>query len=110
MPAPQDAADHDISVPFAVVCWPVSDPLARYQMVRERANQQLVDAHHAFWADEAAMIEGSPFDIVSRGDAQQLPPLLIVQGTKDDNLTPDMQQRFVSAYRGPRRQRGSRDL
>ena len=89
----------DIAVPFVVVCWPVSDPHARYQMVRERANQKLLDAHHAFWADEAAMREGSPFDIVTRGDAQQLPPLLIVQGTKDDNLTPDMQHRFAAAYR-----------
>jgi acetyl esterase/lipase len=90
--------EHDVTVPFAVACWPVSDPHARYRMVRERANQKLVDAHHAFWADEAAMIEGSPVDIVTRGDAQHIPPILIVQGTQDDNLTPDMQQRFANAY------------
>jgi acetyl esterase len=45
------------------------------------------------------MAEGSPYDIVRRGEAQQLPALLILQGTNDDNLTPDMQQRFVAAYR-----------
>jgi dipeptidyl aminopeptidase/acylaminoacyl peptidase len=45
------------------------------------------------------MAEGSPYDIVRRGDAQQLPSLLILQGTNDDNLTPDMQQRFVATYR-----------
>jgi len=63
-------------VDFAVLGWPVSDPLARYHMVRERANARLMEAHHAFCADEAAMGEGSPLDIVTRGDAQRLPSLL----------------------------------
>ena len=93
-----EAGQPDIHVPFVVACWPVSDPLARYQMVRQRANTRLTEAHHAFWSGEEAMAEGSPFAIVTRGDAQALPPVLIVQGTHDDNLTPDMQQRFVEAY------------
>jgi dipeptidyl aminopeptidase/acylaminoacyl peptidase len=88
----------ETAVDFAVLGWPVSDPLARYHMVRERANARLMEAHHTFWADEAAMGEGSPLDIVTRGDAQRLPSLLILQGTNDDNLTPDMQQRFIDAY------------
>ena len=32
------------------------------------------------------------------GEAKRLPPVLIIQGTKDDNLTPDMAERFASAY------------
>lgn len=96
---PARGGEPEIAVDFAVLGWPVSDPLARYRMVRERGDSRLADAHHAFWADEAEMAEGSPFDIVSRGDAQNLPALLILQGTNDDNLTPDMQQRFVDAYR-----------
>jgi acetyl esterase len=95
---PTEDGQSGIGVPFVVACWPVSDPLARYQMVRQRANARLIEAHHAFWSDEAAMAEGSPFAIVTRGDAQQMPPVLIVQGTNDDNLTPDMQQRFIAAY------------
>ncbi len=96
---PPLAGAPDIAVDFAVLGWPVSDPLARYRMVRERANVRLMEAHHAFWPGEEAMAEGSPLDIVTRGDAQRLPSLLILQGTNDDNLTPDMQQRFVEAYR-----------
>jgi acetyl esterase len=96
--APLAGGEPDIAVGFAVLGWPVSDPLARYRMVRERANTRLMEAHHAFWADEEQMREGSPYDIVARGDAQHLPSLLILQGTNDDNLTPDMQQRFVDAY------------
>ena len=30
---------------FAVACWPVADPLARYRAVRERGNDRLVEAH-----------------------------------------------------------------
>lgn len=89
----------DTAVDFAVLGWPVSDPLARYRMARARANTRLMEAHHAFWTGEEQMTEGSPYDIVTRGDAQRLPSLLILQGTSDDNLTPDMQQRFVEAYR-----------
>ncbi|HEY5340919.1 MAG TPA: alpha/beta hydrolase [Candidatus Aquilonibacter sp.] len=89
----------EIAVGFAVLGWPVSDPLARYRLMRERANTRLLEAHDAFWADETAMAEGSPYDIVARGDAQRLPSLLILQGTNDDNLTPDMQELFVGAYR-----------
>lgn len=95
---PAMGGEPDLAVRFAVLGWPVNDPLARYQMVRDRADTRLRDAHHAFWAGEAEMAEGSPYDIVRRGDAQQLPSLLILQGTNDDNLTPDMQQRFVAAY------------
>jgi acetyl esterase/lipase len=93
------AGEPDIAVPFAVVCWPVSDPAARYRMVRDTGLSKLAYAHHAFWADEAQMTEGSPLDIVARGDAERLPSLLIVQGTNDENLTPDMQDRFAAAYR-----------
>jgi acetyl esterase len=96
---PAQGGEPDISVDFAVLGWPVSDPLARYRMVRAKANARLMEAHHAFWTGEEQMREGSPYDIVVRGEAQRLPSLLIVQGTNDDNLTPDMQQRFVEAYR-----------
>jgi acetyl esterase len=89
----------ETAVDFAVLGWPVSDPLARYRMVRDRANARLMEAHHAFWpGGEDMMAEGSPIDIVTRGDAQRLPSLLILQGTNDDNLTPDMQHRFIDAY------------
>jgi acetyl esterase len=93
------AGESGVSVPFAVACWPVSDPVARYAMTREQGKAKMTAAHDAFFGTENAMKDASPFDIVTRGDAQELPPLLIVQGTNDDNLTPDMQQRFAAAYR-----------
>jgi acetyl esterase len=86
-------------VKFAIICWPVADPLTRYRVQQERANERLVAAHHAFWPDVAAMEEGSPQHILSRGEKVVTPPALIMQGDNDDNLTPDMASRFAEAYR-----------
>jgi len=88
----------DAGVAFAVVCWPVADPLARYHAVRERGNERLVEAHHQFWPSEDAMAEGNPQLIVERGGLIEKPPALIMQGTADDNLTPDMAANFAAAY------------
>src|SRR5437762_8423188 len=43
----------DARLPYIVLCWPISDPLARYRMVREKGNARLVDAHDRDWASEA---------------------------------------------------------
>lgn len=88
----------DASLAFAIACWPVADPLARYHAVRERGNDRLVEAHHQFWPSEAAMAEGSPQLILERGEPVEKPPALIMQGTVDDNLTPDMARNFAAAY------------
>lgn len=94
-----DSPAVDASLAYVVLGWPVADPLARYRMVKERGNERLVGAHNAFFPDEAAMTEGNPQLILERGDATALPPTLILQGTNDDNLTPDMADRFAAAYR-----------
>jgi acetyl esterase/lipase len=94
-----DAPDVDASLAFVVACWSIVDPLARYRMVREKGVERLVQAHHAYWPSEAAMAEGNPQLILERGEATDLPPALMLQGTNDDNVTPDMADRFVAAYR-----------
>jgi acetyl esterase len=53
-------AGEDARLPYLVLCWPISDPLARYRMVKEKGNARLVEAHDAYWASEAEMEEGNP--------------------------------------------------
>jgi acetyl esterase/lipase len=89
----------DASLAFAIACWPVADPLARYRAVQQRGNDRLVEAHRQFWPSEDAMAEGSPQLILDRGDPVDTPPALIMQGTADDNLTDDMASNFAAAYR-----------
>jgi acetyl esterase/lipase len=88
----------DAEISYLVACWPISDPLARYQMAKERGNARLVQAHNDYFGNEEAMTEGNPQLILERGEKVSLPSLLILQGTKDDNVTPDMAQRFAAAY------------
>src|SRR5262249_17198545 len=45
---------------FVISGWGVLCPLLRYGLARHAANRNLLEAHHAFWIDEAAMSEGSP--------------------------------------------------
>ena len=84
---------------YAIACWPVADPLRRLKMAQERDNKALLASHAAYWPDEAAMTEGNPQLMLERGAFGKLPPLLVLQGTNDDNLPPDMASKFVSAYR-----------
>jgi acetyl esterase len=83
-----------------VLCWPIADPLARYRMVKKKGNTRLVASHDAYWASETEMAEGNPQRILERGEAAlPLPPAILVQGTADDNVTPDMADRFAAAWR-----------
>jgi acetyl esterase/lipase len=89
----------DPHIPYVVLCWPISDPLARYRMVKEKGNTRIVESHDAYFASEAEMEEGNPQRLLDRGEALALPPAIVVQGTADDNVTPDMADRFAAAYR-----------
>jgi acetyl esterase/lipase len=89
----------DARLDFVVACWPILDPLARYQMAKAKGLKNLVDAHHAFWPDEVAMKEGNPQLVLERGEATAMPPMLILQGTADDNVEHFRADRFADAYR-----------
>jgi acetyl esterase len=92
-------AGHDPSLEFLIAGWPILDPLARYRMARAKGLKTLVEAHRAFWPDEAAMAEGNPQAIVEGGQAQSRPPMLVLQGTADENVEPERADRFATAYR-----------
>jgi dipeptidyl aminopeptidase/acylaminoacyl peptidase len=89
----------DARLAFVVLCWPITDPLARYRMVTTNGNTRLAEAHRAYWPDEAAMADANPQLILERGEASNVPPVLELQGTNDDNVVSDMADRFAAAYR-----------
>lgn len=95
---------------------PVINPLSRYRRAVKAARGEnppdwaaaMVEKHDTYWADEAAMAEGSPTLILERGEAAELPPAIYIQGRPDTahiyvdpdrsgtELEPD---RFVRLYR-----------
>lgn len=88
----------DARLSFILACWPVADPLECYRRVR-KLNLDGVAAYEAYWPSEAAMSEGNPHLIVERREAEELPRLLLLQGTADDVVPLEMQERFAAAYR-----------
>ncbi|HBK05327.1 MAG TPA: alpha/beta hydrolase [Acetobacteraceae bacterium] len=95
---PLPGSDVDASLAFAIACWPVADPLKRYRTVQANGNDRLVAAHDAFWPSVEDMTDGNPTLILQRGESVAKPPVLIIQGTNDNNLTPDMAGGFAMAY------------
>jgi acetyl esterase/lipase len=85
-------------VSYAVLGWPVADPLARFRYAKETGLAQLVKAHEAYWPSEHSMAEGSPQHVVEQRLFEALPHLLLLHGTKDDNVPLDMAVRFADAY------------
>lgn len=100
--------DVDARVAFAVLCWPVIDPLGRYHYAQAlRASGQPYPAgidrvlpdHDRYWPDEQAMAEASPLGALERGEAVALPPVLYLQGTADRMHPMAHLERFTQAYR-----------
>jgi len=89
----------DASLAYVVACWPVSDPLYRYQKARDAGNDNVVTSHDNYWGSEAAMEEGNPPLILERGEPVELPPTLVVQRKVDTAHPLEMQQRLVEWYR-----------
>ncbi len=123
---PLPAGSADATVRCVGIAWPVINPLSRYRHTRRHLSgealarwteiapedyhrpQGIVDNHHLYWADEAAMAEGSPLLALERGEKTATPPVLWVQGRPDivhDYRDPDGKEdinepeRFARAYR-----------
>lgn len=96
----------DATARCVILCWPVIDPLGRYEYavrLKEAGQPELadhvLDDHHRFWGTKAAMEEGSPTRALERGEPAQTPPVLYIQGTADTNHPKENLDRFVAGYR-----------
>ena len=94
-----EISGEDSSLNFLVAVWPVFDPLQRYYFAQRTNNTRLISAHDTYFSDKADMETGNPHQLLERGDATHLPPILILQGTKDANVEYFRQDEFVELYR-----------
>jgi acetyl esterase len=105
-------ADVDASVAYALPLWPILDPLARYRYLLARRGEpesarrdrffqpeRLIEGHHLFFGDEATMDRASALRVVEDGEAECLPSIWIAHPELDENVTLEMTERFVAAYR-----------
>ena len=97
----------DAQVAFAVLCWPVIDPLGRYHYAKALRDSgepypagidRVLPDHDRYWPDEASMEEASPLRALERGQGATLPPVLYLQGTADRMHPMAHLERFALAY------------
>jgi acetyl esterase len=97
----------DASLRFAVMCWPVIDPLGRYHYAKRLKEggkpypdlvDQVLPCHDQYWQTEEAMAEGNPVLALERGERVELPPVLYLQGTRDVAHPRLDLERFVAQY------------
>ena len=96
----------DASVRCAIMCWPVIDPLGRYEYAKglrsgehSKQAEEWIACHDKYWADEAEMAEGNPTRALERGETMQMPPVLYLQGTADFAHPKPNRDQFIASYR-----------
>jgi acetyl esterase len=101
-------AEVDASATYAVLCWPVIDPLGRYRhgkalQASGRPYPEVIDRvlpdHDRYWPSEDAMAEGNPVMALEHGERTELPPVFYLQGVADQAHPAPHVERFAVAYR-----------
>lgn len=94
-----EAEDEDASLEYVISCWPVIDPLARYERARDKGNDELVEKHNSFFLSVDTQIDANPVRILERQEKVELPPTLVCHGTADDSVPFEWVARFADLYR-----------
>ena len=91
--------DIDASLRFMLCCWSVLDPYARYLWGIEINDERFIGPTESYFGDQANMREGNPQELLERGESVELPPVIIIQGTNDNNIPLFIPEKFEAAYR-----------
>ncbi len=91
--------DVDATVAWAAMRSPVSNTFARYENAERRHNEGMVKNNKVFFSPWQTIHEGNPQEILERAEKVSLVPFLIMQGALDDNVLPEMQEKFATTYR-----------
>ncbi len=89
----------DASLRFMVCCWPVVDPYARYLWGRGIGDERFIGPTESYFVEPESIHEGNPQEALDRGEALELPPAIIIQGTDDNNVPLYIPAKFETTYR-----------
>lgn len=84
------------------VGWGLSRALyqaGRIEALKALEFPEIIRAHEGAYASVEEMREASPLDIVRSGRNRRRPPILIIQGEHDPNMSEEMTRSFEAAYR-----------
>lgn len=94
-----EAPQTDARPAYVISAWGVLDPLLRYELAKAAGNAELLENHHNFWGDAAAMAEGNPPRMLERGEKVHLPPALVFGGDRDEWVPVEVMRKFAADYR-----------
>ncbi|HWP57795.1 MAG TPA: alpha/beta hydrolase [Candidatus Acidoferrales bacterium] len=93
------APDLDAKLKYLIARSPISDPLARYEQAKRMKREFLIKNSETYFNPWETIEEGNPQRILERGEPVNLVPMFILQGELDDNVLPEVQQKFADTYR-----------
>jgi acetyl esterase/lipase len=92
------AEDLDGTLAYAISCWGVLDPLGRYRMAEARGNTNLMTNHERYFLNTETMQESNLIHILEQGEAVEMPPALLIQGTADEGVPQGMVEKVAELY------------
>jgi len=95
----KEAPQLDASVAYVAARSPISDPFARFQQAEKMQRTHMVENTRKWFVPWETIYEANPQQILDRHEQVSLPPLLIMQGSLDDNVLPSLQEKFAASYR-----------
>ena len=93
------APDVDATVAYVAMRSPISSTFARYENAERRGNAGMMKNNKVFFNPWETIHESNPQEILERGENVTLVPFLIMQGALDDNMLPEIQEKFAKAYK-----------
>ncbi|MEI7428679.1 MAG: alpha/beta hydrolase [Betaproteobacteria bacterium] len=94
-----EAPQLDARIQYIAARSPISDPLARYQNAVKHQRERMINNHHTYFKPWSTIYWANPQYILDRKDPISKPPMLIIVGANDDNVVPEIQEKFVKSYR-----------
>jgi len=89
----------DATLAYVATRSPIPDPYARSRQAEKMQRAEMVQKSRTYFNPWETIFEGNPQQILDRGEPVTLPPLLIMQGDLDDNVLPELQEKFAASYR-----------
>src|SRR5215468_7180170 len=93
------APNVDATVAYVATRSPVSNTFARYENAERRSNEAMMKNNKVFFNPWETIHEGNPQEILEREEKVTLVPFLIMQGALDDNVLPEVQEKFAKTYK-----------
>jgi acetyl esterase/lipase len=89
----------DATVAYVATRSPISNTFARFENAQRRGRERMMENNTRFFVPWEAIQEANPQEILERKEKISLVPMLIMQGALDDNVLPEVQERFARTYK-----------